>query len=108
MKFMNDFRKIDPKMVVNKTMNSVTMIMKLLFWESIWRHKAKAIAPRIRPEYQHTFIYFDSRGNLALQIMYESGRTYIDTALAIGRMRSNKAAIPKAFQFPSIPRIQIP
>lgn len=55
-------------MVVNSTMSSVTMIMKLLFGDSICRHSAKAIAPRMSPEYQHTLIYLCSRGNLLRQI----------------------------------------
>jgi len=66
--FRKLLRKIEPIIVVKSTIRSVTMMRKLLFGDSICRHRAKAIAPRMSPEYQHTFISFFYSGNFERQI----------------------------------------
>jgi hypothetical protein len=68
MNFRKLLRNIEPNIVVKRTMSSVTIIRKLLFFDSICRQSANAIAPRISPEYQHTFISFGYSGNFTRQI----------------------------------------
>lgn len=60
---MNFLIKEEPSMVVIITITSATVNIYFLSLESICKHKANAITPRIIPLNQHTFNYFDDKGN---------------------------------------------
>lgn len=89
-------------------MIKLTVLKNEEFSDSIWRERAKAIIPLIRPVYQKSFLSFFERGKDLLIILKKRGKTDTLRNLIRGIKHIKNSDIAKAVQLRLIYKREAP